>query len=314
MLPDVPHVYVSISALSTFCKRISELSNTSGIEERQKWLFFEKLIFEQSKVFLSLDDEQIKEYVNYSPKEKELFVRENNFSPVLIPYLDRLLSNGLKITSCKRIVDALAENNFESYFEQDEQPIFIFLDKAKDCCDQISQQIGAFVISKDFHFDKENTEVKADFISANENVRYDQIFRNIPPFQWLLISDPYFFDKQNITGKVLISILESLNVKDREIDLTIYFIDNEKINPRTVEENLKKQFPKLKMTFVSGTKLTISHDRSIFTNTFWIVCEYGFKGRYPGTTKFIRFPLNTYYPIYKKTYEKIFRGGNHRLN
>lgn len=307
MLPDVPHVYVSISVLSAFCKRISELSNTSGLEERQKWLFFEKLIFEQSRVFLSLDDALITAYVNFSPEEKELFVRENNFSPMLIPYLDRLLSNGLKITSCKRIVEALAENNFELYFEQVEQPIFIFLDKDKNCCDQISQQIGAVVICKDFHFDKENTEVKADFISACEKVNYDQIFRNIPPFKWLLISDPYFFDKHNITGKVLISILKSLNLKDREIDLKIYFIDNENINQSKVKENLIEQFPKLKIAFVSGTKLTISHDRSIFTNTCWIICEYGFKDKYTGHTKFIRFPLNTYYPIYKTTYEKVLR-------
>ncbi|MBP6456502.1 MAG: hypothetical protein KA275_07220 [Chitinophagaceae bacterium] len=117
----------------------------------------------------------------------------------------------------------------------------------------------------------------------------------MPNCNWLVISDPYIFENDNDLS-FFKNLLKKMYRDESTIPTTFIL---EYSNPKTKDlktkfEGLEKEFPNFSFTLKERYEKFI-HDRNIFTNSFWLSCDYGFKNQYSNDTKWHQMPIGKYY-------------------
>lgn len=289
-----PTIFMSVDFFVRFCKM---LTNWNSITIDKKWLIMlEELIFEKGKVYLNIPAEEIKRLLELNQNREE-FLKCDEDTRLLINYLFKLSSINSPIRNCKEAIQIFRTQQFDKYDTMHKKPDFLFLSDTAEYCKELSEKFGIFCISNDIHLDIRNSRVSLKVLDRGEPVG-DNDLNFLPKSNSLVIEDPYILNNNN--DNFLDYLLEHFYPKKLAISkffLTIIYTPQMGLSTDNIRKRLESKYSQLQLDFVEKTDL---HDRNIYSNTFWISCDYGFRRIYTKPTKWEAFPLATYYSQYKK--------------
>lgn len=270
-----------------FCKQLLLPLNEVTIDKRVL-VFLEELIFKKSAVYIDLKEEEIIDFISNTA----------NIDPNKNPDQEffKKLSLNNKVRSCKDFIDIFHQKKHSKFLELEIKPNFLFLSESENHCKGIEEEFGIFCTSQTFPINIKNTFVQVEVIQANIPIDVKSFISYLPKSNAIIIEDPYLFDNDR-EGDFFSKLIDSLYPKKFQLQnffVTAIFDNSKGINIKLIEAKIKLQFPKI----IFETYLRSSHnmhDRNIFSNSFWISCDYGFKPKYAKPTKWLFFPLGIYY-------------------
>lgn len=290
-----PVVFISKDFFIHFCK--TKDYPTNDIERKKILLFFEELIFYKATIYINIDDAEI---INYEKIENisELSEDEKVFSI----NLKRIVRQN-RARSCKKELAIFSNKKYTEYDTLPVKPNYILSSFHTDFCREIEKEFGVICISKELNFKECSTRVAVEVIESNKPIDLLHFPKEYPVCNSLIIEDPYLFanDEQ---GSFLISLLKTLLSQHLKVQITVTLIfDNsafiknkfQENKLRTIFGNIKQNLGKVNIEQYYSKQI---HDRNIYSNTFWLSCDYGFKKKYNTATKWTIFPLAIYYPEY----------------
>jgi hypothetical protein len=259
--------------------------------KKRDLVFLDELIFERGRVSVDFD---IAEFVLKSPEE---FLDKNE--RLLSLYLKKLITIN-KVDCCKKELEKFLKGDFNP---SEITPDFILLDFQSEDSEKLEKQLGIICIPSDFKISEKIIRVYLEVIKGQEKVSLDNIFKGLPKCNTLIIEDPYIFENDNNAFiKELISKVYNEEARFSNFPVTIIHKPiADKNSLEKVSELIKEiehEFPKVVIELKN--KVFDFHDRNIYSNSFWITCDYGFKKKYNSATKWVSFPLGIYYSEYLK--------------
>ena len=238
-----------------------------------------QILFRLSDIYLDIELDSLKQIIKDNPIYQNLQKRENNGIHAKKGWKSRVDFNNVS-----------------------DQVFFIDPDYIKNY-EQIRLTMGALIISnvqKDFEYLNKMCRLKVfALIPISERTGYEteiqeswgDVFSrcNLKPINSLIISDNYLFntDFENRKEYSLFNLLSSLIPKDLEVDfhLSIFFYNedgqfNKNKATQLIAEikslHLTKDDNKLKISIISHTKKSITHDRHILSNYYLVYSGVGF--------------------------------------
>ena len=289
-----PIVYLSKEFFINFCK-VKDVP-TDDIQKKRVILYFEELIFYKAKIYINIEDAEIIRYLRVqSPKElvgddEQIFLV--NFKRIL---------NQNRPRSCKDEIDIFKNKNYSGYNDLPVKPHFILASYNKDFCRQVEKEFGVICVSKELSFQENCTRADIKIVEPGKPIDLPGIAKNVHFFNSIIIEDPYLFEN-DIQGIFLELLLKNILSKDLKVQIIVTLIaDNSSVSniDAIVERIVRNIGLNIIIEPYSRSSRNI-HDRNIYTNSFWLSCDYGFRNQYKTTTKWTIFPLGIYFTEYLK--------------
>jgi len=289
-----PVVFISKDFFIHFCK--TKDTPTNDIERKKIILFFEELIFYKATIHINIDEAEI---INYQKIEK---ISELSEDEKIFYIYFKIILNQNRPRSCKKEFAIFSNKKYTEYDTLLVKPNYILSSFHTDFCKEIEKEFGVICISKELNYKECSARVAVEVIESNKPIDLLHFTKEYPVCNSLIIEDPYLFenDKQGEFINVLLKALLPQNLKVQLIVTLISVKDRiTNIELDKMRENLGKGYTNVKIEIYHRSSMYL-HDRNIYSNTFWLSCDYGFKKKYTTATKWTIFPLAIYYPEYLK--------------
>lgn len=295
-----PVVFMSKGFFIAFCKELSKPYDKITLSKKIL-IYIEDLIFYKATVFINIGETDIRNIYEMEAKDAG---DENE--QLFCVYLKKLMSQN-KLKSCKNEIEVFREKNRGAEFLLlQHKPQFIFLSDHKDFCERVANEFGVICISKEMELHETNSRVEIRTIEARKNIDIDYCTNYLPKCNSLIIEDAYLL---NQTREFIVDLIRCFYLKRGAIGIfyLTLILKNDKGKDLTALENkLKEQFPSIHIEIYIRAHGNM-HDRNIYSNTFWLTCDYGFQEKYPDATKWSIFPIGNYFSQYHSRKESSVR-------
>jgi hypothetical protein len=249
-------------------------------------VFLEKLI-EKSYLYIDLDEKEIRELLAKPEADIQLMDdAQRRYQTYFVA-----LSKINRIKSCKKEIEIFHSLQYDEFDKLQAKPNFVFLSTSKDYCKQIEKEFGVICISTDLQLDEKNAGVVVKSIKAatKTEIEYNISF---PVSHSIVIEDKYLFENDS-DGKFLEKLLLRLVSNRIKVNVSVSILSLGSGDFRKTIRNIKRN---LNITIEHHqVKNDHMHDRVIYSNSFYMVCGYGFQGVYPKLTEWIILPIGIYF-------------------
>lgn len=284
---SLPITYITKNFFINFCKNLLIPLKDITIQNSDL-VFLEEIIFSKSKVYFDIN---VGEYLL---TDKGVYKN----------YEDGIFCNYLKYLNSKNKIEfsETLNNELESQngILSDVQPLFLLLDKTNEECEKMANNYGVICISKEMKINQKVKRVCVDIVHRNININLDLILEGKPYCNSLIIEDPYLF--KNDRDDFICELIGYFYNENYNKDFPVTIIHNRIDDPQQVLrikskiQDIEEIYPKIIIEFIQKNGI---HDRNIFSNTFWISCDYGFCRSYSNSaTKWVMFPIGIYFEKY----------------
>jgi hypothetical protein len=290
-----PVVYLSKEFFTSFCKLLSERFDNMPVS-KATLVYFETLLFERARVYINIEEQELATITALTPEDIKAI--ENLDTRILYGYI-QIIDSTNKVKSCKKEIEIFRELKYDLFETMDKKPNFLFLADDDTFCGKIREEFGVVCVSKNLKFRESDTRVKLEIVADRIKIKPDVFIGSYMASHSVIIEDPHLFDNDK-KGVFLESLLRTLFGERLQVKgtLTVICAKKDDIDIDAILSRIGRELNILTENYVRSS--TFMHDRNIYSNSYWLSCDYGFKSHYTKPTKWIMFPLGLYFVEYQK--------------
>ena len=293
------------------CSYLNESISSFNDKHAKHKVLIEKLIFKESKIYLNIDDSDIIKLL-----EDDGLNPNSEYYDTQV-FIKLIAQNGFKIKSCKANLPYIYNLKYDYFDSIEEMPNFIFTKHLdENLCNEIRNTFGIICIRDIKQLNEnilENQLITIDLGSPfNE---YKKKLSFLPKSNSLVLIDNYILtnDEKYIFLRNLLKFLIDSDKLKVIVHLTIILdLKNQKINLQNIEDLIKKDFNRgIQINIINQN---VSHARWIFTNSFALTSEWGFKERYNKLTHWVYCPIYVANSHFKEILKPLVKNRVNEIN
>lgn len=290
-----PVVYLSKDFFTSFCKLLSQRYDKMPVP-KATLVYFETLLFERARVYINIEEHELATITAMTPRD--IMAIENLDTRILYGHI-QIIDSTNKVGSCKKEIEIFRALKYDLFETMDKKPHFLLLADDDTFCGRIREEFGVICLSKNLKFRESDTRVNLEIVGSGIKIKPDEIIGRYLVSHSIIIEDPYLFDNDR-DGIFLKSLLRTLFGERLQVKgtLTVICANKYNVDIDTVLSIIGRELNIQTENYVRSS--TFMHDRNIYSNSYWLSCDYGFKSHYTKPTKWISFPLGLYFVEYQK--------------
>jgi hypothetical protein len=293
MLIKQPVIFITKLFLISFLKKTERSYNSITLEVKRKMLFIDELVFENSRVYIDLEESIILDYEIKTDSEIQMMKDEEE--KLFCVYFRKITRNN-KVKSCLTEFKDYTLKNFENIQQHKLRPNFFLSHSDKEFSTELERSCGIISISWNLDLKIQNIAVKINVIEKNKDYYPEMILGStLSQCSNAVIEDPYLLKQPYEYIKALIQFIAGSHFRLRPVQIILV--------TKTGEGNLllinKLQDELSGVIELEHFQTAYIHDRNIYSNTYWITSDYGFMKRYQiSATKWTSIPIGLYFNEY----------------